>query len=50
MFATRLNDRSREIDDAIEVFVVDLVGGVGRAVIVGMRAGREEERRQRLPG
>ena len=33
------------VDDAIEVLVVDLVGGVRRLVVVGVRAGREGEAR-----
>ena len=32
------DDRRRELDDAIEVLVVDLVGGVARPVVVGVRA------------
>ena len=38
-------DRRREVDDAIEILVVDLVGGVGRLVVVGVRAGEEVQRR-----
>src|SRR5207245_5376397 len=37
------NDRRREIDDAIEILVVDLVRRVRRLVIVGVRAGEETE-------
>ena len=38
-------DRRRELDDAIEILVVDLVGGIRRLVVVGMRAGRERQAR-----
>ena len=48
--ADALDDRRREADDAIEILVVDLVGGVARTVIVGVRAGEEAERRARRPG
>src|SRR4030095_3459175 len=41
----RLNDGDGEVGDAIEVLVVDFVGGVARTVIVGMRPRREKERR-----
>ena len=42
---TRRDDRRREVDDAIEIFVIDLVGGVRRPVIVGVRAGEEVQAR-----
>ncbi len=37
----RADDRGREADDPVEILVVDLVGGVRRLVIVGVRARRE---------
>src|SRR5262249_54545304 len=37
--------RRREVDHAIEILVIDLVGGVGRTVVVGVRAGEEIQRR-----
>ena len=39
------HDGRRELDDAIEVFVVDLVGGVRRPVVVGVGAGEEAQAR-----
>src|SRR5437867_4117326 len=37
------DDRRGEVDDAVEILVVDLVGGIGRLVVVGVRAGEEGE-------
>ena len=43
------DDRRGEVDDAIEILVVDLVGGVGRPVIVGVGAGEEVQTTARSP-
>ena len=45
-----LDDRRGEVDDAIEILVVDLVGGVGRLVVVGVRAGEEAQTTERPRG
>ena len=42
----RLDHRGGEVDDAIEIFVVDFVCRVGWTVIVRVRTGGEEQRRQ----
>ena len=43
--ADAAHDRGGEVDDPIEILVVDLVSGVGRPVIVDVRAGEEVEGR-----